>query len=261
MSEKNHLSTELEAAKIAYLEVLENSRFQAGFLGKISHEIRSPLSSLMGLHQLIINDLCDSPQEQQEFIQQAYEYAKKLMVIIDRLVELSKLEIGRIDLENEQFDLKELLEDIYPIISLEAVNKNLKISLQKEINNAPIKTDKNWLTNVILFLLEIIIDLTQIGIIIVNLSANQDNKQYIIKINFDCEHWHLNEPEYQIDWQTLSLSELKQLHQTPQLSNSMKKTIIEAFLTMIGGELQIQKLSSEENKTMELRLLLPFGDG
>ena len=56
------IEQELEATKLAYLMTAQISQFKSGYLAKTAHELRSPLSSLMGLHQLILVDLCEDTQ-------------------------------------------------------------------------------------------------------------------------------------------------------------------------------------------------------
>ena len=257
MKDTDNLPTELNQIKIAYQEALQTSRIKASFLSRIAHEIRSPLGSLMGLHQLIINDLCDNPEEEREFIQQAYQYAKKLMAMIDQLVEVSKLEAGRIKLKTEEFNLSELLEDIYKVIHLEAANKNLKIDFQNEAKTITIKTDKFRLTNILFYLLEVVIDVSKMGLIRLNLSENQNNQEYLIKIRFPSDNFSLKQP-VNTSLTARPLEELKRLHALPEFSNQMKTMLAEALLEMIGGNLHLEKTHDEENQLMELFLSLPF---
>ena len=64
MSEIDQLKNELRQIQLAYALQRQISHFKGGFLARISHELRSPLSQLTSLHQLILNDLCEDPQEE-----------------------------------------------------------------------------------------------------------------------------------------------------------------------------------------------------
>src|SRR4028118_383672 len=77
------LCEQLKQTQLAYQMAHEMSQFKSGFLARTSHELRSPLSSVIGLHQLILSDLCDSPEEEREFVAQANASALKL-VKLDR---------------------------------------------------------------------------------------------------------------------------------------------------------------------------------
>lgn len=257
MTDIDKLQTELTQMTIAYQEALQTSRIKAGFLGRVAHEIRSPLTSVMGLHQLIINDLCDNPAEEKEFIQQAYQYAKKLMAMIDQLIEVSKLEVGRINLETQEVNLSEFLEDIHQIIDLEAANKGLKINFQNENKDLTIKTDKVRLTNVLFYLLEVVIDVTESGIISLSFDGDKDQQECLIKITFWSNNFNLK-PTENIAVPEIPLEELKRLQALPQFSSQMKIMLAAALSEMMGGHLQLEKCNVPENQLRELYLSLPF---
>ena len=257
MTEIDKLQQELSKAKISYQEALQNSRTKAGFLGRIAHEIRSPLSSLMGLHQLIINDLCENPQEEREFIQEAYQYAKKLVTMIDQLIEVSKLEVGKIDLETQLFNLSELLEDIYAAINLEVENKNLKLKLENQQEDLMINTDRVKLTNILFFLLEVVIDSSEMGIITLNVSQDQNTQQPLIEITFPCDNFKLQKLDENIDLIETPIEELTRLHGLPQFSNDMKIILVETLLEIMGGNLQSNTLTKNDDSLTQLKLSLP----
>lgn len=249
----NHLHTELNNTKIAYQEAVENNLLKTGYMGRIAHEIRSPLSSLMGLHQLIINDLCESQEEEREFIREAYQYAKKLMAIIDQFIEVSKLEIGRINPDIEKVNLAELFADIKPIITLEAKNKNLKFDCENIAENSQdfvIKTDRVRLTNILIFLLEVAIDYSEAGEIF--LTVNKQDKGIKINIDFPSKASVISE---NIDFLKTPIEELKQLNKLPQLSNGMKLMVTDTILKILGGYLSFNQTEAKE--TIQWQLFLP----
>ena len=258
MTNIDQLQQELEKTKVAYLVALENSRIKAGFLGNIAHEIRSPLSSLMSLHQLIINDLCEDPQEEREFIAQAYQSAKKLMKMIDQLIEVSKLEVGRIELNRESFSLSELVEDIYSIVNLEARNKNIQLQFQSQAQ-VIIVNDRDRLSNLLFLLLEVIIEQTNTGII--NLNVTQDHDKGLITIAFACDSFELQDSATVSDLnQGVSRQEISRLTTETKFSARMKFSLARSILELMGGNLQWQRVTpkdNQQNPLMELRLGVP----
>lgn len=254
MTDINNLTEELKNTKLAYQESLQNSKFKAGFLGRISHEIRSPLSSLMGLHQLIINDLCESKEEEREFIEEAYKYAKKLMGIIDQLTEVSKLEVGRLTLEIQKVNLSELLGDIQEIMALQAANSNLKLKLTDIEDNVIVNVDREKLTNTFFFLLETVIDYSQMGEITLTVITKKDSKQAMINIDFPSQFLTISE---NIDLIKPPIEELKQLNTLPQLSNGMKIMLAETLLEMMAGKLVLNSHQDNEN-SIQWQIFLPL---
>lgn len=253
MTDINNLTQELTKMTLAYEESLQNSHFKAGFLGRIAHEIRSPLSSLIGLHQLIINDLCETQEEEREFIEEAYKYAKKLMAIIDKLIEVSKLEVGKLTLENQKVNLSELLTDIQQIMALQAANRNLKLKLETIEDNIIIHIDREKLTNTLITLIEVVIDYSEMGEIFLTLINKKDDKQIMISIDFPCQNLTMTED---INLIKSSVEECKPLTNMPQLSNGMKIMLSENLLKMMGGKLVLNSSQHNDN-TISWQIFLP----
>ena len=116
------LRAKLKQTQIAYNLAREMSQFKAGFLARTTHELRSPLSSLISLHQLILSDLCDNPDEERVFVAQAHSSALKLMSLIDEILEVSRLEHGTIKLEIQPLELATVLTKVYNLTHLIAAN-------------------------------------------------------------------------------------------------------------------------------------------
>ncbi|HAA29801.1 MAG TPA: histidine kinase, partial [Cyanobacteria bacterium UBA8553] len=107
------LKEELKQTQLAYQMAQQISQFKGGFLARTSHELRSPLSSLIGMHQLILNDLCDSPEEEREFVAQANNSAKKMVKLLDELIAVAKMEHGKTRLETRSLPLTKVFEDVH----------------------------------------------------------------------------------------------------------------------------------------------------
>lgn len=110
---------------------LQLGQLQAGFLGQTAHELRSPMSHIMSLQQLILADLCDSPEEEREFIAQCYEASKKFMTLLDLAIDVSKLDYGTGILKADVFDFANLVGALERIFVVKAKNKNLKFVVQR----------------------------------------------------------------------------------------------------------------------------------
>lgn len=142
---------------IDWSAIVHWGQFQAGFLARTSHELRSPLSSLMSLHQLILNDLCDSPEEERECLKEAYQAATRLLKMLEVVTQISKLEAGLSPLKVEPINLQILLDEVRSFTQLQAANRNLHLKIE-EISDSPEKsriyTDYRVLRQVLLCLIE-----------------------------------------------------------------------------------------------------------
>lgn len=119
------LQEKLKQTQLAYEMAREMSQFKGGFLARTSHELRSPLSSLIGMHQLILSDLCDSPEEAREFVAQANTSALKMVKILDEVIAVSKTQHGTTNLEVRALPLTELFDEVYRLTHMQAANSNL----------------------------------------------------------------------------------------------------------------------------------------
>lgn len=145
---------ELKQLKLAYQMATDMAQFKQGFLSRISHELRSPLNGLIGMHQLILNDLCDSPEEEREFIAKAHDSALKLIQLIDQMVMISKTEQGTDVMEIETIPLTEVFQDIYDLTYLQAANRNLRLDIVMPDPEIYVKADLRRLRQVLTSLVD-----------------------------------------------------------------------------------------------------------
>jgi signal transduction histidine kinase len=148
----NDNSQELEQTRLALQMLAEISQFKAGFLGRISHELRSPLSSLLSLHQLILSDLCEDPAEEREFIQQSYNAATKLMKLLDEIVTISKIEAGKQALQIETLSVNDCLLECYQLTYLQAANRGIKLEITENDQELYLQADQKRLQQALVML-------------------------------------------------------------------------------------------------------------
>ena len=138
----DQLEHQLLTLQQAYFRALELSQFKAGLLARTSHELRSPLNGVIGIHQLILADLCDSPEEEREFLQQAHTSVLKMLGLLDELIVISKIEYGTGNLCLEPVQLAELFKEVQTAVHLQAENRNLR--LQIVIPDADVEVLADW---------------------------------------------------------------------------------------------------------------------
>jgi len=147
------LLEKLKQTQIAYQLAQQMSQFKAGFLARTSHELRSPLNSLIGLHQLILSDLCDDPAEERTFVAQANQSALKLMKLIDQILEVSRLEHGTNQLKIQPLQLAAVLTEVYNLTHILAADRNIRLQLSPPEAAIYVLADPRWLRQVLLNLL------------------------------------------------------------------------------------------------------------
>ena len=118
------LQKELEHAREAAEAA---NRAKSNFLANMSHEIRTPLSAVMGFLALTLEDKALAPLHCRN-LTTAYMAANNLLTIINDILDISKLESGRIELEEQPFDLRQMIQDILRAFEIKSREKALMLS-------------------------------------------------------------------------------------------------------------------------------------
>lgn len=180
---KGNLKTcleQLQQTRLAYQMASEMSAFKAGFLGRVSHELRSPLNGMIGMHQLILEDLCDSPAEEREFVAKAHESALKLMKFIDEIVLVSKTEHGTEKQEIEPIKLAGIFQEVYRLTKQQAANRNLDLQVVTPPPDIYVLADRRRLRQILVNLVDSAITPQTQGRI--RLSAHPDPERSCARI-------------------------------------------------------------------------------
>ncbi len=98
------------------------------FLATMSHEIRTPLNGIIPMLDLLMNSKL--PPDQQDFLRTAYTSSRQMLRIVDDILDYSKLEANKLQLETTSFNLRDLLDSIVRLMERSAETKGLKLSLQ-----------------------------------------------------------------------------------------------------------------------------------
>lgn len=120
------LYKELEQAR---QQAEEASRLKSEFLANMSHEIRTPLNGMIGFLKLILDGMADDPEEQYSFIQEAHTSSLHLLEIINDILDIAKIEAGKMELELGQVRLDELFAAVEDFTKTQAEQKNLSFQI------------------------------------------------------------------------------------------------------------------------------------
>jgi PAS domain S-box-containing protein len=146
------------------------------FLANMSHELRTPLNAILGFTQVMSQDYSLSSEHQNNLsiINRAGEH---LLDLINDILEMSKIEAGRISLDIHSFDLIYLLTNLEEMLRFRATSKGLKLAFEYT-ENVPhyIQTDESKLRQVLINLLGNAIKFTDSGSVVLRVSKGQNNQ-------------------------------------------------------------------------------------
>lgn len=129
----------------------EATRLKSDFLSSTSHELRTPLAATLNFLKLLKEGFYDNEEELKEYIGVAYQSAENLVAIINDVLDIAKIEAGRMSLNIELIDLPELLQEQQNLFRLESRQKGIPLIVECNVKQIP--TDalklKQVLTNLI----------------------------------------------------------------------------------------------------------------
>ncbi|MDD1415111.1 ATP-binding protein [Dolichospermum sp. ST_con] len=108
----------------------EVSRLKTEFLANVSHEIRTPLNGMIGFLKLILEGITDDAEEQHEFISEAHQLSLHLLNILNDILDIAKIEAGKMELDCSPVNLKELFDAVEGFTRRQAEMKNLSFQME-----------------------------------------------------------------------------------------------------------------------------------
>jgi len=170
------LTTAQDQLRERALELERASRYKSEFLANMSHELRTPLNSSLILAKLLSDNAAGNLNEEQvRFAQTIYSAGNDLLNLINDILDISKVEAGKLELVPEELPLRRVIEGLARTFEPLAKQKQLEFSLTVEPNvPMSIHTDRQRLEQILKNLLSNAVKFTDAGRVGVTVSANAD---------------------------------------------------------------------------------------
>jgi signal transduction histidine kinase/CheY-like chemotaxis protein/CHASE3 domain sensor protein len=254
LEEKNHLIAERNSEIQKKAEELElSTKYKSEFLANMSHELRTPLNSILLLSRLMAENSDDNLNEDQiESAKVIQSSGTSLLTLIDEILDLAKIESGKMSLEYEEVALDIVLKDLKNLMGPVAKNKGIEFNINIENDLAKtIETDRLRLDQVLRNLLSNAIKFTKEGSVELNIKQDLKNEDFII---FSVKDTGIGIPQ---EKQMVIFEAFQQADGSTQRKfggTGLGLSISREIAKLLGGELVLE---SEVNKGSIFSLIIP----
>ncbi|MAU40582.1 MAG: hypothetical protein CMF31_03070 [Kordiimonas sp.] len=241
-----------EQAMVAQREAEDANRSKTMFLSNMNHELRTPLNAIIGFTEIIKNETYGAiaQEEYREYVDIVHGSGQHLLSVINAILDMSKIEAGKLELNDEIFDLEELIQKTTKIMSATATKKNILIQPQTMARLPEVKGDVLLLRQVLLNLLSNAVKFSPEGSTVTLVAyQNRDGGLSIEVIDQGIgirkeQLSSVTQPFFQVD------SELNRVNEGSGLGLS----IVRAYLDLHGA---VFNLESEYGKGTRAIITLP----
>ncbi len=187
-----------EGKNLAMLAVQHNEELQTAvsgahhanqaksdFLAKMSHELRTPLNAIIGFSDIIRSPYGDrmAPEKRREYAHDIHASGTHLLSVINEILDISRIEAGRFDLEEERFQLLELVQSTVRIVYEQAENAGLNLDVRIAENPPDIWADLRALRQVLINLLANAIKFTDAGGVVSLMAWFDDDGRLVVNVS------------------------------------------------------------------------------
>ena len=244
---------ELEDANVQIVEV---SRLKSEFLANMSHELRTPLNSILGFSEILKDNLAGelTPEQRVESLEAIHASGEHLLQLINDVLDMSKIEAGRMDLVLEEFVVDAAFREVLTVVKSLAGRKGIELSVLVEPEDLTVYADKGKVKQVLYNLLSNAIKFTpEGGSIFIDGKLRKDANDLLVTVT----DTGVGIPSEHIDKIWGEFYMVQGEHQK-QKGTGLGLALVKKLVELHGGAVEV---SSEEQKGTTFSFTVPLQGG
>lgn len=136
--------------KLEIKTLTDREEYRREFIGNISHELKTPLFTVQGYISTLLDGAMKDKDIRKKYLERAEKGVERLVYIVEDLDLIAKLEMGDFNLENSEFDIVELIQNVFDLLEMQADKKNIILMFDRKYNKSIIVTaDKEKIQQVL----------------------------------------------------------------------------------------------------------------
>jgi len=230
------------------------SQAKSIFLANMSHELRTPLNAILGYSDLLYEDIDNyEPKVIREDLNKIRSAGSHLLDLISNILDLSKIEAGRMDMKLEMLDVRSLLDDIVTTVKPIAKKNLNKLTLERSDDVQSIFADNLWVRQSLLNLLANAAKFTENGLI--KLEASRVNKSNVSCVQFKITDTGIGMTEEQIGNLFEAFQQADHSITTKYGGTGLGLTISQRLCRIMGGDITV---TSNIGRGSEFSMVVPI---
>jgi signal transduction histidine kinase len=247
----------LAALQLAYDRLLQQHQTLAAFLGTASHELRAPINQVISLHQLILEDLCESPEEEREFVGQANQAITRMLHNLDILISLSKLDIGTLSPVCEPISLGTVLNKVRQFTEMQCINRQCRLTVNSGTEPLWVLSDDRWLLQALISLVEAALAAGSTAMSLELSEVDDPTVTLQFTCNAPAHQWPPNIPtSLTVTDSPSPLNNLPEASSQPSLSPSFRYHLAHRILGHLGSAIHPSANATDDPHRLTIRLAI-----
>ena len=160
----------------AWKEAQNANKLKSEFLATTSHELRTPLNGIINCVRVVKDDYCDSKEEEIEFLQQADDAAIHLLEIINDVLDISKIEAGKLSVTPEKVDLGKILNEVIDLQIVPIQQKGLQLKTTIGQDKIIVNVDPAKFKQVLINVVGNAVKFTDVGMIAIDVQVEHESR-------------------------------------------------------------------------------------